>query len=112
MRGVDDDRPPEGEHVTLVDEITEAVLLPIRNRLTGQAVSRLLLGSGRGKVTATFFHPRKWIQGPAGPKAPASMLSGEVGYFRGAMQLTHPDFPRYWGMPSDGKNRGRQRSIK
>ena len=37
------------------------------------------------------------------------MLSGEVGYFRGAMQLTHPDFLVLDA--ADGRNRG-SRSLK
>uniref|UniRef100_UPI003F98DC84 ATP-dependent DNA helicase RecG n=1 Tax=Mycobacterium sp. TaxID=1785 RepID=UPI003F98DC84 len=107
VRGIDDDRPPEGEHVTLVDEITEAVLLPIRNRPRDK-LFRVTLGSGRGKVTATFFHPRKWLQDQL-TKGTRVMLSGEVGYFRGAMQLTHPDFLVLDA--ADGKNRG-SRSLR
>ena len=91
VRGADDDRPPEGEHITLVDTITEAVLLPIRNRPRDK-LFRVTLGSGRGKVTATFFHPRNWITGQL-TKGTRVMLSGEVGFFRGAMQLTHPGLP-------------------
>ena len=107
MRGVDDDRPPEGEHVTLVDEITDAALLPIRNRPRDK-LFRVTLGSGRGKVTATFFHPRKWITDQL-TKGTRVMLSGEVGYFRGAMQLTHPDFLVLDA--ADGRNRG-SRSLR
>jgi ATP-dependent DNA helicase RecG len=106
VRGVDD-RPPDGEHVTLVDEITEAVLLPMKNRPRDK-LFRVSLGSGRGKVTATFFHPRKWIQDQL-TKGTRVMLSGEVGYFRGAMQLTHPDFLVLDAV--DGKNRG-SRSLR
>jgi ATP-dependent DNA helicase RecG len=106
VRGVDD-RPPDGEHVTLVDEITEAVLLPMKNRPRDK-LFRVSLGSGRGKVTATFFHPRKWIQDQL-TKGTRVMLSGEVGYFRGAMQLTHPDFLVLDA--ADGKNRG-SRSLR
>jgi ATP-dependent DNA helicase RecG len=107
VRGVDDERPPEGEHVTLVDEITEAVLLPIRKRPKDK-LFRVTIGSGRGKVTATFFHPKKWIQDRL-TKGTRVMLSGEVGYFRGAMQLTHPDF-LVLDSP-DGKDHG-SRSLK
>jgi len=90
VRGADDEQPAEGEHVTLVDEITDTALLPIRNRPKDK-LFRVTLGSGRGKVTATFFHPKKWITDQLS-KGTRVMLSGEVGYFRGAMQLTHPDF--------------------
>ena len=60
VRGADDQPPPEGEHVTLVDEITDATLLSIKSRPRDK-LFRVTLGSGRGKVTATFFHPKKWI---------------------------------------------------
>jgi ATP-dependent DNA helicase RecG len=107
VRGLDDDRPAEGEHVTLVDEITETALLPIRNRPKDK-LFRVTVGSGRGKVTATFFHPKKWIQNQLA-KGTRVMLSGEVGYFRGAMQLTHPDFLVLDA--ADGKNHG-SRSLR
>ena len=107
VRGVDDERPPEGEHVTLVDEISEAALLSIKSRPKDK-LFRVTLGSGRGKVTATFFHPKKWITDQLS-KGTRVMLSGEVGYFRGAMQLTHPDFLVLDG--ADGRNRG-SRSLR
>ena len=107
VRGADDERAPDGEHVTLVDEITEAVLLPMKSRPRDK-LFRVTLGSGRGKVTATFFHPKKWIQDQLS-KGTRVMLSGEVGYFRGAMQLTHPDFLVLDS--ADGKNRG-SRSLR
>ena len=87
VRGVDDDRPPEGEHVTLVDEITDAALLPIRNRPRDK-LFRVTLGSGRGKVTATFFHPKKWITDQL-TKGTRVMLSGEVGLLP-RRNATHP----------------------
>jgi ATP-dependent DNA helicase RecG len=107
VRGADDEQPAEGEHVTLVDEITDAALLSIKSRPRDK-LFRVTLGSGRGKVTATFFHPKKWITDQLS-KGTRVMLSGEVGYFRGAMQLTHPDFLVL--NAADGRNRG-SRSLK
>jgi ATP-dependent DNA helicase RecG len=107
VRGADDEQPPEGEHVTLVDEITDAALLSIKTRPKDK-LFRVTLGSGRGKVTATFFHPKKWITDQLS-KGTRVMLSGEVGYFRGAMQLTHPDFLVLDS--ADGKNHG-SRALK
>jgi ATP-dependent DNA helicase RecG len=107
VRGADDEQPPEGEHVTLVDEITDAALLSIKSRPRDK-LFRVTLGSGRGKVTATFFHPKKWITDQLS-KGTRVMLSGEVGYFRGAMQLTHPDFLVLDA--ADGRNHG-SRSLK
>jgi len=107
VRGVGDQRPAEGEHVTLVDEITGAVERRIRNRPRDK-IFIVTLGSGRNKVTATFFHPKRWITDrlAVGTRV---MLSGEVSFFRGAMQLTHPDF-LILDSP-DGTNPG-SRSLK
>jgi ATP-dependent DNA helicase RecG len=107
VRGADDEQPPEGEHVTLVDVITDAALLSIKSRPRDK-LFRVTLGSGRGKVTATFFHPKKWITDQLS-KGTRVMLSGEVGYFRNAMQLTHPDFLVLDA--ADGRNHG-SRSLK
>ena len=88
VRGADAERPPAGEHVTLVDTITEAKTHEMKKRKGEFLV--IALGRGRSKVTATFFNPRglKWKL----TKDTEVMLSGEVGYFKGVMQLTHPDF--------------------
>ena len=107
VRGAGDERPAEGEHVTFVDDITAAVMRPIRNRPRDR-ILLVTLGSGRNKVTATFFHPKKWITDrlAVGNRV---MLSGEVGFFRGAMQLTHPDFLVLHS--PDGKDHG-SRAMK
>jgi ATP-dependent DNA helicase RecG len=101
VRGAADERPAAGEHVTLVDEITSVVERPIRSRPKDK-ILLVTLGSGRGKVTATFFNPRYLKKGLT--KGTRVMLSGEVGFFRGAMQLTHPAF-LILDSP-DGKNHG------
>jgi ATP-dependent DNA helicase RecG len=59
VRGANEERPPEGQHVTLVDEITNVVQRPIRNRPRDK-ILLVTLGSGPNKVTATFFHPKPW----------------------------------------------------
>ena len=80
---------PEGEHVTFIDYIAK-----VETRLTKRAPVReylvITLRDRRPTVTATFFNP-KFLKKSlhAGAKV---MLSGEVGYFKGAMQLTHPAF--------------------
>lgn len=79
----------EGDHVTFVDEITKA---DVRwtNRQPKREYLVVTLGKRQPKVTATFFNAKflkkKLVQGTR------VMLSGEVGYFRGTMQLTHPAF--------------------
>jgi ATP-dependent DNA helicase RecG len=86
----DDDEPPEaGEHITFVDTITKA-----EKRWTNRQPKReflvITLGNRRPKVTATFFNAKflkhTLIEGTR------VMLSGEVGFFKGTMQLTHPAF--------------------
>lgn len=86
----DEDAPPEeGEHITVVDEIEKA---DVRwtNRQPRREYLVITLGRRRPKVTATFFNSR-YIKKDLVPGA-RIMLSGEVGYFKGVMQLTHPDF--------------------
>src|SRR6195952_1469687 len=81
--------PAEGEHVTFVDEIAKA---DVRwtNRQPKREFLVITLANRRPKVTATFFNAKftKKIL-VAGTRL---MLSGEVGFFNGAMQLTHPAF--------------------
>ncbi len=92
VRGEDDDPPEEGEHITVVGEIEKADV-----RWTNRAPRREYLvitlrnrRAGASRVTATFFNA-KYLKKDlvAGTRL---MLSGEVGYFKGTMQLTHPDF--------------------
>ena len=93
--------PLAGQHVTLVDEITHVVEKPIRKRPKDKILI-VTVGSGRSKVTATFFNPRYLKKGlTEGTKV---MLAGEVGFYKGAMQLTHPAF-LILDSP-DGRNRG------
>lgn len=92
-RGVDDARPVEGEHITLVDTIATAVAKPMKATKRGQRPNEYLVitvGDGRNKVGATFFNARK-LKYKLTPKTRV-MLSGEVGYFNGRVRLTHPDF--------------------
>lgn len=89
VRGEGADPPEEGEHITFVGEIEKADV-----RWTNRAPRReylvITLKNRRPKVTATFFNAKYIKKGlVAGTRL---MLSGEVGYFKGTMQLTHPDF--------------------
>ena len=87
--GEEDDAPEEGEHITFVGEIEKA---DVRwtNRSPRREYLVITLTNRRPKVTATFFNA-KYIKKDlvAGARL---MLSGEVGYYKGTMQLTHPDF--------------------
>ena len=98
MRGEGEDLDlEEGEHVTFVDDITEATPGDMKpqfdkktKRMRKRKYLRVTLGSRRPKVTATFFNA-DWMIDKL-PEGTRLMLSGEVGYFRGTLQLTHPAF--------------------
>ncbi|BBZ27822.1 ATP-dependent DNA helicase RecG [Mycolicibacterium madagascariense] len=81
--------PEEGEHVTFVDVIAKA---DVRwtNRQPKREFLVITLKNSKPKVTATFFNAR-WTKNILVPKT-RLMLSGEVGFFNGTMQLTHPAF--------------------
>ncbi|MET0703591.1 MAG: ATP-dependent DNA helicase RecG [Mycobacterium sp.] len=86
----DTDVPPEeGEHITFVDTITKA-----EKRWTNRQPKReflvITLGHRTPKVTATFFNA-KFLKHTL-VEGTRVMLSGEVGFFKGTMQLTHPAF--------------------
>ena len=79
----------EGEHVTFVDVITKAEV-KWTNSPPKREYMGITLGDRRPKVTATFFNA-KYLKNQL-VEGTRLMLSGEVGYFRGTMQLTHPAF--------------------
>jgi ATP-dependent DNA helicase RecG len=85
----DDERPEVGQHITLVDTITDAHSFPMKKNPRRKCL-RITVGSGRSKVTATFFNA-DYLSKDLTEDARV-MLSGEVGYFKNVMQLTHPDF--------------------
>ena len=87
--GAGDERPEEGQHITIVDTITGTESFPMKKDRK-RMCHRITVGSGPSRVTATFFNAN-YIKKDL-TKGTKVMLSGEVGYFRGAMQLTHPAF--------------------
>jgi ATP-dependent DNA helicase RecG len=95
----------EGEHVTFVDVITKAEV-KWTNRQPKRQYMVVTLGHRRPKVTATFFNVKylktQLVEGLR------VMLSGEVGYFKGTLQLTHPAFLI---LHSSGKTTG-SKSLK
>ncbi len=100
------ERPPDGEHITIIDTITSAVTLPTKKD-PKKKIFRITVGSGRNTVTATFFNAKYLSKDLT--KNTRVMLSGEVGFYKGAMQLTHPAF-LILDSP-DGKHHG-TRSLK
>ena len=103
VRGEGEDFDLEvGEHVTFVDVIADVVMKPMKRQpgKRQRSYAVLTLGTRRPKVTATFFNAEYLVkQLPEGARV---MLSGEVSYFRQAMQLTHPAFLVLDG-PGQGK---------
>jgi ATP-dependent DNA helicase RecG len=102
----EDERPDVGQHITLVDFITDTHSFPMKKNPRRKCL-RIAVGSGRSKVTATFFNADYLSKDLT--EGTRVMLSGEVGYFRNAMQLTHPDF-LILDSPG-GRNRG-SKSLK
>ncbi|CDO87810.1 ATP-dependent DNA helicase RecG [Mycobacterium triplex] len=100
------ERPEVGQHITLVDTITGTHSFPMKKNPKRKCL-RITVGSGRSKVTATFFNADYISKGLT--EGTRVMLSGEVGYFRNAMQLTHPDFLIL--NSASGRNRG-SKSLK
>ncbi|MFI5507328.1 ATP-dependent DNA helicase RecG [Mycobacterium sp. NPDC051804] len=79
----------EGEHVTFIDRVTK-VDLRVTNRPPKREYMVVTIGNRKPKVTATFFNVK--IIKKTLKEGQRVMLSGEVGYFKGTMQLTHPAF--------------------
>lgn len=104
--GEQGDPPEEGEHITLVGEIGKA-----ESRFSNRGARReylvVTLKDQRPRVTATFFNP-KFLKKTL-VEGTRVMLSGEVGFFKGTMQLTHPGFLVLDGDP--GRNIG-SKSLK
>jgi ATP-dependent DNA helicase RecG len=99
--GADDERPPAGEHITIIDTITATESFPMKKDRK-RMCHRITLGAGRSRITATFFNAN-YIKKDL-TKGTKVMLSGEIGFYKNVMQLTHPAFLLL--DPPDGKNRG------
>jgi ATP-dependent DNA helicase RecG len=106
VRGADDQRLEEGQHITIVDTITAADSFKAR-KPPYRMVHRITLGSGRNKITATFFNANFIMKDLV--KGAKVMLSGEVGFYNRAVQLTHPAF--FILESADGKKKYGTRSL-
>mgnify|MGYP006265865077 CR=1 FL=1 len=89
VRGDEDELPEEGEHITFVGEIEKAELR-WTNRTPKREYLVVTLSNRRPKVTATFFNA-KYLKKTL-VEGTRLMLSGEVGYYKSTMQLTHPGY--------------------
>ncbi|BBZ38432.1 ATP-dependent DNA helicase RecG [Mycobacterium conspicuum] len=96
--GPEDEQPEPGQHITIVDTITSAAMITTKKN-PRKKIFRITVGSGRGAVTATFFNAH-YISRDL-KKGTRVMLSGEIGFYKNTMQLTHPAF-----LILDGRARG------
>ena len=116
MLGEDEEPPEEGEHITFVDVITKAEVRWTQPASRKREYLVITLGNRRPKVTATFFNA-KYLKKTL-VEDTRLMLSGEVGFFKGTMQLTHPAFlildgaERRAGAPSRWRRSPRRRSSE
>ena len=106
VRGDNDQRLEEGQHITIVDTITATDSFKAK-KPPYRMVHRITLGSGRDKITATFFNANFIMKDLV--KHAKVMLSGEVGYYNKAVQLTHPAF--FILESADGKKKYGTRSL-
>ena len=95
--------PKTGQHITIVDTITATEIVSDEEGPPNRMVYRITVGSGRSKVTATFFNANYIMKGPRQGHAKV-MLSGEVGYYQenDAADASGISHPRITGR----KNRG------
>ena len=89
VRDEDDELPEEGQHITFVGEVENADLR-WTNRTPRREYLVVTLNNRRPRVTATFFNA-KYLKKQL-VKGTRLMLSGEIKYFKGVMQLTHPAY--------------------
>ncbi|MGW0158102.1 ATP-dependent DNA helicase RecG [Mycobacterium sp. NPDC003323] len=82
----------EGTHVTFVDTITKTDVRPMKPQPGKRArkLLRVTLGNRNPPITATFFNA-DYLVGSL-TEGTRVMLSGEIGYFRNTVQLSHPAF--------------------
>jgi ATP-dependent DNA helicase RecG len=79
---------PLGEPVTIVAEILSAGERRMQNRKG--SLLEVVISDGEGRLTLTFFN-QAWRLKDLRPGR-RGIFSGKVGEYRGATQLTHPDY--------------------
>ena len=79
---------PLGEPVTIVAEVVSAGERRMQNRKG--SILEVVISDGDGRMTLTFFN-QAWRLKDLQPGR-RGMFSGKVGEYRGATQLTHPDY--------------------
>jgi ATP-dependent DNA helicase RecG len=82
-----------GEHVTVMAEIVQATVRPMRAR--GGAMLEAIVTDGKGTLALTFFAKRAGVLRMHEDKlrpGRTGLFTGTVGEYRGRRQLTHPDY--------------------
>ncbi len=82
-----------GDHVTVVADVEQATVRPMRNR--GGALLEAVVTDGRDRLRLTFFAKRAGALRPHEDRLRAGrrgLFTGTVGEYRGARQLTHPEY--------------------
>ncbi len=82
-----------GEHVTVMAEIRQATVRPMRAR--GGSILEVIVTDGKGSLALTFFAKRAGILRMHEDKLKpgrTGLFTGTVGEYRGRRQLTHPDY--------------------
>jgi ATP-dependent DNA helicase RecG len=82
-----------GEHVTVMAEVVEATMRRMRSR--GGALLQATVTDGSRTLSLTFFAKHEGsLRGHESKLRPGrvGLFTGTVGAYRGALQLTHPDY--------------------
>jgi ATP-dependent DNA helicase RecG len=82
-----------GEHVTVMAEVRSATVREMRSR--GGAVMQATVTDGASELSLTFFGKRRGALRPHEDRlrpGRVGLFTGTVGEYRGALQLTHPDY--------------------
>ena len=78
----------EGEQVTVMAEVVKVTIRPMRNRRG--TILEALISDGTSSMSLTFFNQRwREEQLKVGRRG---LFAGQVGRFKGNLQLTHPEF--------------------
>ena len=78
----------EGEQVTVLAEVRQVTVRPMRNRRG--TILEAVVTDGRDSMSLTFFN-QKWREGQL-RVGRSGLFAGQVSVFRGQLQLTHPEF--------------------
>jgi ATP-dependent DNA helicase RecG len=82
-----------GEHVTVMAEVRQTTVRPLRAR--GGSMLEAIVTDGKGTLALTFFAKRAGILRMHEDKlrpGRTGLFTGTVGEYRGRRQLTHPDY--------------------